>query len=152
MAEKFSERTAGIWVPLVFYWVGGAYMLAFCGTLASSAYHLVVLGGLSIVIAIALFLLSRWAYWLGLFTFPLMFAEFAFALLNSVNVVGWYPDYVNGAFQASMIAYLVFLVLSVLLLVDKRNTLKTDRFMDMLGRLSSSSSSLQEPKADSKAA
>lgn len=81
-----------------------------------------------------------------------MFAEFAFALLNSVNVVGWYPDYVNGAFQASMIAYLVFLVLSVLLLVDKRNTLKTDRFMDMLGRLSSSSSSLQEPKADSKAA
>ena len=134
MAEKFTERTAGIWLPLVFYAVGGAYMLAFWGLFDRTAYHLIVLGGVSIVIAVALYLLSRWAYWLGLFTFPLLLTVFALALLSSVNLIGWYPDLPSGLFHASMVAYLVFLVFAFVLLIDKRNTLKNDRLLDLLGR------------------
>jgi hypothetical protein len=132
LTEKFTERTAGIWVPLVFYVVGGAYMLAFWAMFDRAAYHLLVLGGISIVIAAALYFLSKWAYWLGLFSFPLMFALFAWALIFSVDVVGWYPNIPNAMLNASMVVYLVFLTLSFLLLIDRRNTLKSDRILDML--------------------
>lgn len=119
-------------MPLVFYTVGGVYMLAFWGLLDRTAYHLLALGGISIIIAIALYFLSRWAYWLGLFTFPLMFALFAYALTFSVNVVGWGPDIPNALLNGSMVVYLVFLTLAFLLLIDKRNILKNDRILDML--------------------
>jgi len=134
LAEKFTERTAGIWVPLMFYAVGGAYMLAFWGLFERAAYHLLILGGISIIIAIALYFLSRWAYWLGIFTFPLLFALFAYALTFSVNVVGWDPNIPNAALNVSMVIYLIFLTLSFLLLIDKRNTLKSDRILDILHR------------------
>ena len=134
MTEKFTERTAGIWLPLVFYVAGGAYMLGFWAVYSRSAYHLVSLGVLSIVIAVALYLMSRWAFWLGLFTFPLFFAEFLYALLESVNFAGLEPNPQTTAFHASLIVYLVFLTLSLILLIDKRNTLKGDRLLDRLNR------------------
>lgn len=107
-------------------------MLAFWAMFDRAAYHLLVLGGISIVIAAALYFLSKWAYWLGLFSFPLMFALFAWALIFSVDVVGWYPNIPNAMLNASMVVYLVFLTLSFLLLIDRRNTLKSDRILDML--------------------
>lgn len=134
MAEKFAERSAGIWLPLVFYALGGAYMLAFWGVFDRTAYHLPLLGAVSIIMAIALYSLSRWAYWLGLFTFPLFFAEFLYALIGSVNFVGWNPNVPTAAFHATMVVYLVFLTFSLILLIDKRNTLKSDRILDRLGR------------------
>lgn len=134
MTEKFVERTAGIWLPLVFYVVGGVYMLAFWTLFDRTAYYLTVLGVFSIFIAVALYFLSKWAFWLGLFTFPLLFVDFVYALLSSVNVVGWYPDVPNAVFHASIVVYLVFLVFSLILLIDKRNTLKNDRVLDMLGK------------------
>lgn len=134
MTEKFTERTAGIWLPLVFYVVGGAYMLGFWGIFSRSAYHLVLLGALSIIIAVALYLMSRWAFWLGLFTFPLLFAEFLYALLASVNFAGWFPNPETATFNASIVIYLLFLTLSLILLVDKRNTLKGDRILDYLNK------------------
>jgi hypothetical protein len=79
-----------------------------------------------------LYFLSRWAYWLGIFTFPLLFALFAYGLVFSVNVVGWYPNIPNALLNVSMILYLVFLTLSLLLLIDRRNILKNDRILDML--------------------
>ncbi len=132
MTEKFSERTVGLWVPLGFYAIGGVYMLAFWGLFDRAAYHLLVLGGISIIIAVALYFISRWAYWLGIFTFPLLFALFAYAIAFSVNVVGWDPNIPNAVLNASMVVYLVFLTLSFLLLIDRRNTLKSDRILDML--------------------
>jgi hypothetical protein len=132
LTESFAERTAGVWVPLVFYAVGGVYMLTFWALFDRAAYHLLALGGASILIAVALYLLSRWAWWLGLFTFPLFFALFAYALIFSVNVVGWDPDITNTILNASMVLYLVFLTLSFLLLIDRRSTLKGDRILDML--------------------
>ena len=134
MTEQFSERTAGIWFPLVFYAAGGAYLLAFWGLFARTAYHLVVLGALSVAIAVALYLTSRWAFWLGLFTFPLFFVEFLYALLGSVNLVGWNPNPQTIAFHASMIVYLLFLSVSMIMLLDKRNTLRGDRILDRLNR------------------
>jgi hypothetical protein len=134
VTEQFSERTAGILLPLVFYAAGGTYLVVLWGLFARNAYHLIALGAVSIVIAVALYSMSRWAFWLGLFTFPLLFAEFLYALLDSVNLVGWYPNPQTTAFQASMIIYLLFLSLSMILLLDKRNTLKGDRVLDRLNR------------------
>ena len=147
MAETFTERTAGIWLPMIFYAVGGVYMLAFWAMFSPSAVHLLALGAVSIVIAAALFLLSRWAYWLGLFTFPLLAAEFVYALIFSVDVVGWYPNPFVAVFNSSMVVYLFFLCFSFLLLIDRRNTLKSDRFLDKLrGPLTASASNPEAPK------
>lgn len=125
MTERFAERSAGIWFPLVFYAVGGAYMLAFWGIFDRLSYHLVILGVVSLIVAATLYLMTRWAFWLGLFTFPLFFALFLSALLTSVNFVGWDPNIPTALFHASILAYLVFLCFSVILLIDKRNALKS---------------------------
>jgi len=130
MTESFTERTAGIWIPTVFYGVGGVYILAFWGIFSPSAYHLLALGIASLLIAILLFTLSKWAYWIGLFTFPLLLVEFALALTFSVNIVGWDPSSSVALFNGTMVAYLILLCFSFLLLVDRRNVLKSDRLMD----------------------
>jgi hypothetical protein len=146
LTESFTERTAGIWIPVIFYAAGGVYMLAFWAMFSLSAYHLLALGVVSIVIAAALFSLSRWAYWLGLFTFPLLAAEFVYALIFSVNVVGWYPNPTVAVFNASMVIYLFFLCFSFLLLIDRRNTLKSDRLLDKLrGSISTPPSTPETP-------
>ncbi len=152
MAEAFTERSAGIWVPFIFYALGGVYMLAFWGILDRAAYHLLALGATSIIIALALYSLSRWAYWLGLFTFPLLLAEFLYALSFSVNIVGWNPDIPSTLFHASIVIYILFLVFSFLLLIDKRNVLKNDRILDFLGRPVSATSERKDPKKESSAA
>jgi len=132
LTESFTERTAGIWIPTVFYAVGGVFILAFWALFSLSAYHLLALGIASLVVAALLFTLSKWAYWLGLFTFPLLLAEFAYALLFSVNLAGWDPNTLVALFNGSLVAYLVLLCFSFLLLVDRRNVLKSDRLMDRL--------------------
>ncbi len=100
-------------------------MLAFWSIFDRFAFHLAVLGALSLMIAIALFSLSRWAFWVGLATFPIFFVEFVYALIASVNFVGWNPDILTALFNASLVVYLMFLVFSLLLLIDKRNTLRS---------------------------
>lgn len=132
-SQVSSERSAGVWVALVIYVLGGGYMIAFW-VLDPVAYYLLFLGAVSIVIGVALFRISRWAWWLGLFSFPIYFVDVAYALLSSVNLVGWYPDLPTGAFHASMIIYLVFLCLGFLLLVDRRNVLKSDNLLDVLSK------------------
>ncbi|HUK49579.1 MAG TPA: hypothetical protein VLV18_00985 [Terriglobales bacterium] len=147
MSETFAERTAGIWFPLIFYAVGGIYMLGFWALYGRSTYPLLALGVVSILISGALYALSKWAYWIGVFSFPLLLIEFIFSLNFSVSIVGWYPNIPTGAFNASMIIYLVFLCLAVLFLVDKRNTLKSDRILDMF----KSSAPATEKGAETKA-
>ena len=122
----------GIWIPTVFYAIGGIYILAFWAIFSLSAYHLLALGVASLMVAALLFGLSKWAYWIGLFTFPLLLVEFVYSLMFSVNVAGWDPNTSVAAFNASMVAYLLLLCFSFLLLLDRRNALKSDRFMDRL--------------------
>jgi len=132
MSVSFNERSAGIWFSGTFYLLAGIYMLAFWGMLDTSAYGLAILGVLSVVTGAFLFTLSRWAFWIGLFTFPVYLVEFLYAIASSVNLVGWFPDALTGAFQSSMIVYLIFLCLSFVVLMDKRNMLKKDRAVDAL--------------------
>jgi len=135
LTESFTERTAGIWVPTAFYAAGGIFILAFWAVFSLSAFHLLALGIASILVAVFLYTLSKWAYWIGLFTFPLLILEFIYALMFSVNIAGWDPNPLVAVFNASMVAYLVLLCLSFLLLVDKRGSLKSDKLMDKLGSL-----------------
>ena len=114
-------------------------MLAFWA-LDQVAYYLALLGIVSVLIGVALFRVSRWAWWLGLFSFPILFVDVAYALLTSVNFVGWYPDLSTGAFHASMIIYLIFLCLGFLLLIDRRNVLRSDNLLDSLSKPLSSKS------------
>jgi hypothetical protein len=148
LTESFTERTAGIWIPIVFYAIGGIYILAFWAIFSLSAYHLLALGIASVIVAVLLFGLSKWAYWIGVFTFPLLIVEFVYALTFSVNAAGWDPNATVAVLNASMVAYLLLLCLSFLLLLDRRNALKSDRFMDRL----SGSVSAGEKAADTERA
>ena len=130
--SDITDRSAGVWVALVIYALGGAYMLGFWALFDRAAYSLALFGVISLVIAAALFMMSRWAWWMGLFTFPLYLVDVAYALFSSVNFVGWYPNVLTGALQTSMVVYLVFLCLAFLLLIDRRNVLKSDRVLDLL--------------------
>ena len=110
-------------------------MLAFWALFSLSAFHLLVLGIASILTALFLYTLSKWAYWIGLLTFPLLIIEFLYALIFSVNIAGWNPNPLVTVFNASVIIYLLLLCFSFLLLVDKRNMLHSDSMMDKLGNL-----------------
>jgi len=134
VSEVVNERSAGVWAALVVYAIGGAYMLGFWALLDRTVYLLAFFGVVSIVIAAALFKMSRWAWWLGLFTFPLFFIDVAYALLASVSFVGGYPDTVTALFHSSMIIYLVFICFAFILLIDRRNVLKSDRILDLLNK------------------
>jgi hypothetical protein len=139
-----NERSAGIWTALAVYVIGGVYMLSFWAVLGQSAYYLLLLGITSLLIAIALFRTSRWAWWLGLFSFPIFLVDVAYALLTSVSLMGWYPDLNTGLFNASMIAYLVLICFGFLLLVDRRNVLRSDRILDLLNKPFSSKSTVTD--------
>jgi len=132
MSETFAERTAGIWLPFIFYAIGGVYMLAVWAIFDRTAFHLTGLGILSMIVAVSLYMLSRWGFVLGLLTFPLFFVEFTCTLINSVNLVTWNLNLFTSLLNASFVVYLVFLVFSVILLIDKRNTLRSDRVLDLL--------------------
>jgi hypothetical protein len=134
VSNVVNERSAGVWAALVVYAIGGAYMLGFWALLDRTVYLLAFFGVVSIVIAAALFKMSRWAWWLGLFTFPLFFIDVAYALLASVSFVGGYPDTMTALFHGSMLIYLVFLCFAFILLIDRRNVLRSDRVLDLLSR------------------
>jgi len=134
VSDKVSERSAGVWVALVVYALEGVYMLGFWAFLDRAFYLLALFGILSIAIAAALFNMSRWAWWLGLFTFPLFFIDVVYALFASVSFVGWDPDALTAVFHGSMIIYLIFLCLALLLLIDRRNVLRSDRVLDLLNK------------------
>lgn len=140
-----NDRSAGIWVALIIYLLAGGYMITFWA-LDQVAYYLVLLGVVSVLIGVALFKTSRWAWWLGLFSFPIFVVDVSYALLSSVNLVGWSPDLPTGAFHASMIVYLIFLCLAFLLLVDRRNVLKSDNVLDLLSKPLSSKSTTTSGK------
>ena len=143
-SEGSSERSAGVWVALVIYLLGGAYLLAFW-VLDQTAYYLILFSVVSLLTGFALFQVSRWAWWLGLFSFPILYVEVAYALLSAVNFVGWYPDLTTGVFHASMIIYLVFLCFAFLLLIDRRNVLKSDHILDSISRpVSKSAASVKD--------
>jgi len=146
VSDSVDERSAGVWVALVVYAVEGVYMLGFWALFDQAVYLLALLGITSVIVAGALFKMSRWAWWLGLFTFPLLLIDLAYALFASVSFVGWYPDALTALFHGSMIVCLVFLCLAFLLMVDRRNVLRSDRVLDLLDKPSSAKPSSEPQK------
>lgn len=140
MSEPVRERSAGVWVALVIYALCGGYLLGFWGILDRAAYHLAILGVISVGIAIFLFRLSRWAYWLGLFTFPLCLLDVGLALKTSINFAGWYPNLQNLTFNSSMVLYMILLCFGFLLLLDRRSVLRSDALLDGLSKLATKTS------------
>jgi len=85
---------------------------------------LMVLSVIFIVTGVAAFFGRRFALWLALLLFPVGAAEALSALSYSVTVSGWYSNNAVALFNTSLILYVAGLVISLVLIIDKRSQLK----------------------------
>lgn len=102
----------------------GAYGLVFSALYDRGLIPLIALSLASIAAGLGALVGRRFALWLSLLIFPLGIVEALATLSYSVRLSGWYPSDVVAVFNASLILYAVGLVVSLLLVVDKRNQLK----------------------------
>ena len=127
MAGKGSiERThaTGLLVASAIFILLGAYGLVFSALYDMGLVPLIVLSLVSIVTGLGVFLGRRFALWLSLLLFPLAIVETFSTLFYSVTLSGWYSSDMVTVFNASLILYAVGLVVSLLLVIDKRSQLK----------------------------
>jgi len=120
------ERThaTGLLVASAIFFVLGAYGLVFSALYDTGLIPLIALSVTSLVTGGGVFLGRRFGLWLALFLFPLGIVEGIATLLYSVTRSGWYTNNMIAAFNASLILYVVGLVISFLLVIDKRSQLK----------------------------
>lgn len=120
------ERThaTGLLVASAIFFVLGAYGLVFSALFDPGLIPLIALSVVALVTGVGLFLNRRFGLWLTLLLFPLGIVEAISTLLYSVRLAGWYSDNATGAFNASLILYVVGLILALLLVADKRSELK----------------------------
>jgi chromate transport protein ChrA len=78
----------------------------------------------SLATGIGVLLGRRFGLWLTLLLFPLGIVEAIATLFYSVTLAGWYSNDMVAAFNASLVLYAVGLVISLLLVIDKRSQLK----------------------------
>lgn len=127
MAEKASsERTqaTGLLVASAIFIALGAYGLVFSALYDLGLIPLIALSLASIAAGLGAYFARRFALWLALLLFPLGLVEALSTLSYSVTVSGWYTNNAVVAFNASLILYILGLVVSLLLVVDKRSRLK----------------------------
>ena len=127
MAGKANiERThaTGLVVASAIFILLGVYGLVFSALYDLGLIPLIVLSLVSIVTGLGVFLGRRFALWLSLLLFPLAIVETFSTLFYSVTLSGWYSSDIVTVFNASLILYAVGLVISLLLVVDKRGQLK----------------------------
>jgi len=127
MAGKANiERThaTGLLVASAIFIVLGLYGLVFCALYDIGLIPLIILSLVSIVTGLGVFLGRRFALWLSVLLFPLAIVETLSTLFYSVTLSGWYSSDIATVFNASLILYAVGLVISLLLVVDKRGQLK----------------------------
>jgi hypothetical protein len=136
--KKPSEgdiRPVGIIVATAIFLFEGIYNMAFPALFDPSLIPLVAIGALCFITAASLFLKRKIAFYLALLLFPIMLTQGALALYTNVNSVGWRPDYATATFNASLVAYMLGLLLALLLVLDKRATLRPISVpMPFLGR------------------
>ena len=120
------ERTqaTGLLVAGAIFILLGAYGLVFSALYDRGLIPLIALSLASIAAGLGALVGRRFALWLSLLIFPLGIVEALATLSYSVRLSGWYPSDVVAVFNASLILYAVGLVVSLLLVVDKRNQLK----------------------------
>lgn len=127
MAGKANiERThaTGLVVASAIFILLGVYGLVFSALYDLGLIPLIVLSLVSIVIGLGVFLGRRFALWLSLLLFPLAIVETFSTLFYSVTLSGWYSSDIVTVFNASLILYAIGLVISLLLVIDKRSQLK----------------------------
>jgi nitrogen fixation/metabolism regulation signal transduction histidine kinase len=127
MAGKANiERThaTGLVVASAIFILLGVYGLVFSALYDLGLIPLIVLSLVSIVTGLGVFLGRRFALWLSLLLFPLAIVETFSTLFYSVTLSGWYSSGLVTVFNASLILYAIGLVISLLLVIDKRGQLK----------------------------
>ena len=120
------ERThaTGLIVASAILFVLGAYGLVFSALYDTGLIPLIALSVVSLATGLGVLLGRRFGLWLTLLLFPLGVVEAIATLFYSVTLSGWYPNNIVTAFNASLILYAVGLVISLLLVIDKRGQLK----------------------------
>jgi len=120
------ERThaTGLLVASAIFFVLGVYGLAFSALYDMGLIPLIALSVVSLATGVGVLLGRRFALWLTLLLFPLGIVEAITTLFYSATLSGWYSNNVVAAFNASLTLYAVGLVVSLLLVLDKRSQLK----------------------------
>jgi hypothetical protein len=127
LAGKVSlERThaTGLLVASAIFFVLGAYGLVFSALYDMGLIPLIALSVVSLATGIGVLLGRRFGFWLTLLLFPLGIVEAIATLSYSVTLAGWYSNDMVAAFNISLVLYAVGLVISLLLVIDKRSQLK----------------------------
>ena len=85
---------------------------------------LVALSVVAILAGVGVLLGRRFGLWISLLLFPLAMVMVISTLFYSMTVSGWLTSDIVTVFQASLILYVVGLVVSLLLVIDRRSQLK----------------------------
>jgi len=117
-------HATGLLVASALFIVLGAYGLVFSALYDLGLIPLIALSLASIVTGLGLLFGRRFALWLSLLIFPLGIVEAVATLSYSVRMSGWYPSDIIAVFNASVVLYAVGLVVSLVLVIDKRGQLK----------------------------
>ena len=117
-------HATGLLVASAIFIVLGAYGLVFSALYDLGLIPLIALSLASIVTGLGLLFGRRFALWLSLLIFPLGIVEAVATLSYSVRMSGWYPSDIIAVFNASVVLYAVGLVVSLVLVIDKRGQLK----------------------------
>lgn len=117
-------HATGLVVASAIFILLGVYGLVFSALYDLGLIPLIVLSLVSIVTGLGVFLGRRFALWLSLLLFPLAIVETFSTLFYSVTLSGWYSSDIVTVFNASLILYAIGLVISLLLVIDKRSQLK----------------------------
>jgi len=118
------SHATGLLVASAMFIVLGAYGLVFSALYDLGLIPLIALSLASIVTGLGLLFGRRFALWLSLLIFPLGIVEAVATLSYSVRMSGWYPSDIVAVFNASLVLYAVGLVVSIVLVIDKRGQLK----------------------------
>ena len=117
-------HATGLLVASAIFIVLGAYGLVFSALYDLGLIPLIALSLASIVTGLGLLFGRRFALWLSVLIFPLGVVEAVATLSYSVRMSGWYPSDIVAVFNASLVLYAVGLVVSIVLVIDKRGQLK----------------------------
>lgn len=120
------ERThaTGLLVASAILIALGVYGLVISALFDPGLVPLVALSIASVATGVGALFGRRFALWLALILFPLGVVEALSTLSYSVAVSGWYANEAVATFNASLILYIAGLVVSLLLVLDRRSQLK----------------------------
>lgn len=115
-----SSRTLAIWFMVGYYTAATVFYLMFLAFDLTSIV-LAPIVAMSALSAIGIFFQKKVGFWLALAFLPLLGTVASLALFNSVNSVGLNPNWQVALFHVCLILMLLGLILTLVLLIDKRS-------------------------------